>query len=161
MNIKKITISFFLLLTVPLFSQEVAESKGTAVIESKVSYLDSIKNSFVNDEIASCVDSLWTKELTDLDLYNDITKDIVNINTDEKVDYELPTELLKSRLEAMNAKSPFNIQYNQGLENIIKSFLKNRKRSFERLYYESKQPPQQHLAVAGRGVLRNHGQSHH
>ncbi|WP_140485479.1 LysM peptidoglycan-binding domain-containing protein [Flavobacterium sp. GSA192] len=133
MNIKKITISFFLLLTVPLFSQEVAESKGTAVIESKVSYLDSIKNSFVNDEIASCVDSLWTKELTDLDLYNDITKDIVNINTDEKVDYELPTELLKSRLEAMNAKSPFNIQYNQGLENIIKSFLKNRKRSFERL----------------------------
>lgn len=133
MNIKKISISFFLLLTVPLFSQEVAESKGTAVLESKVSYLDSIKNSFVNDDMASCVDSLWTKELTDLDLYNDITKDIANINTDEKVDYELPTELLKSRLEAMNDKSPFNIQYNQGLENIIKSFLKNRKKSFERL----------------------------
>ena len=133
MNIKKISISFFLLLTVPLFSQEVAESKGTAVLESKISYLDSIKSSFVKDDIASCVDSLWTKELTDLDLYNDITKDIANINTDEKVDYELPTELLKSRLEAMNAKSPFNIQYNQGLENIIKSFLKNRKKSFERL----------------------------
>ena len=133
MSIKKITLSFFLLLTVPLFSQDIAESKGTAVIETKLSYLDSIKNSFVKDDIASCVDSLWTKELTDLDLYNDITKDIENINTDEKVDYELPTELLKSRLEAMNAKSPFNIQYNQGLENIIKSFLKNRKRSFERL----------------------------
>jgi membrane-bound lytic murein transglycosylase D len=133
MNINKITLSFFLLLTVPLFSQEIAESKGTAVIESKVSYLDSIKRSFVNDDMASCVDSLWTKELTDLDLYNDITKDIQTINTDEKVEYELPTELLKSRLEAMNAKSPFNIQYNQGLENIIKSFLKNRKKSFERL----------------------------
>ncbi|MES2240768.1 MAG: LysM peptidoglycan-binding domain-containing protein [Bacteroidota bacterium] len=133
MNIKKITLSFFLLLTVPLFSQEVAESKGTAVLETNLSYLDSIKHSFVSDNMASCVDSLWTKELTDLDLYNDITKDIQNINTDEKVDYELPTELLKSRLEAMNAKSPFNIQYNQGLENIIKSFLKNRKKSFERL----------------------------
>ncbi|MEN9908031.1 MAG: hypothetical protein RLZZ540_1180 [Bacteroidota bacterium] len=133
MNIKKITLSFFLVLTVPLFSQEVAESKGTAVLETKVSYLDSIKRSFVNDDMASCVDSLWTKELTDLDLYNDITKDIENINTDEKVDYELPTELLKARLEAMNAKSPFNIQYNQGLENVIKSFLKNRKKSFERL----------------------------
>ncbi|RVT79896.1 LysM peptidoglycan-binding domain-containing protein [Flavobacterium sufflavum] len=133
MTIKKITISFFLLLTVPLFSQEVAENKGTAVMETKISYLDSIKRSFVNDDMASCVDSLWTKELTDLDLYNDITKDIANINTDEKVDYELPTELLKSRLEAMNAKSPFNIQYNQGLENVIKSFLKNRKKSFERL----------------------------
>lgn len=133
MNIKKITLSLFLLLTVPLFSQEVAESKGTAVIESKLSYLDSIKSSFVHDDMASCVDSLWTKELTNLDLYNDISADIQNINTDEKVDYELPTELLKSRLEAMNAKSPFNIQYNQGLENIIKSFLKNRKKSFERL----------------------------
>ncbi|OYX81099.1 MAG: lytic transglycosylase, partial [Flavobacteriales bacterium 32-34-25] len=133
MDIKKITLSFFLLLTVPLFSQEIAESKGIAVLETKLSYLDSVKHSFIHDDIASCVDSLWTKELTDLDLYNDITKDIQNINTDEKVDYELPTELLKSRLEAMNAKSPFNIQYNQGLENIIKSFLKNRKKSFERI----------------------------
>jgi len=133
MNIKKITLSFFLVLTVPLFSQEIAESKGTAVLETKLSYLDSIKLSFVHDDMASCVDSLWTKELTNLDLYNDITKDIQTINTDEKVDYELPTELLKSRLEAMNAKSPFNIQYNQGLENVIKSFLKNRKKSFERI----------------------------
>jgi membrane-bound lytic murein transglycosylase D len=55
--------------------------------------------------MASCVDSLWMKELTNLDLYNDIN-DIENINTDEKVDYELSTELLKSRLEAMNSKSP-------------------------------------------------------
>lgn len=133
MNIKKITLSCFLLLTIPLFSQEIAESKGIAVMETKLSYLDSIKRSFVNDNMASCVDSLWTKELTDLDIYNDLSKDIESINTDEKVDYELPTELLKSRLEAMNAKSPFNIQYNQGLENIIKSFLKNRKKSFERL----------------------------
>jgi membrane-bound lytic murein transglycosylase D len=34
--------------------------------------------------MASCVDSLWMKELTNLDLYNDITNDIENINTDEK-----------------------------------------------------------------------------
>ncbi|MFA9187220.1 LysM peptidoglycan-binding domain-containing protein [Flavobacterium sp. FBOR7N2.3] len=133
MNIKKITLSFFLLLTIPLFSQEIAESKGIAVLETKLSYLDSVKLSFVHDDIAHCVDSLWTKELTNLDLYNDISKDIESINTDEKVDYELSTELLKSRLEAMNAKSPFNIQYNQGLENVIKSFLKNRKKSFERI----------------------------
>jgi membrane-bound lytic murein transglycosylase D len=73
------------------------------------------------------------KELTNLDLYNNITDDIKNINIDEKVDYELPTALLKERLAAMDAKSPFNIEYNQGLENIIKSFLKNRKKSFERL----------------------------
>lgn len=133
MSIKSTTISFLLLLSIPLFSQEVAESKGIDVIETNLSYLDSIKRTFVNDEMASCVDSLWMKELISLDLYNDLTNDIQTINSDEKVDYELPTELLKSRLEAMNARSPFRIQYNQSLENIIKSFLKNRKKSFERL----------------------------
>ncbi len=133
MSIKNTTISFLLLLSIPLFSQEIAENKGIGVIEPKLSYLDSIKKTFVNDQMASCVDSLWTKELTDLDLYNEITSDIASIDSDVKVDYELSTELLKSRLEAMNAKSPFRIQYNSGLENIIKSFLKNRKKSFERL----------------------------
>lgn len=133
MSIKNTTISFLLLLSIPLFSQEIAENKGIGVIEPKLSYLDSIKKTFVNDQMASCVDSLWTKELTDLDLYNEITSDIASIDSDVKVDYELSTELLKSRLEAMNAKSPFRIQYNPGLENIIKSFLKNRKKSFERL----------------------------
>jgi membrane-bound lytic murein transglycosylase D len=73
------------------------------------------------------------KELANLDLYNDISDDIKNINIDEKVDYNLSTDLLKERLKAMDAKSPFNIEYNPGLENIIKSFLKNRKKSFERL----------------------------
>lgn len=116
-----------------MFSQKVVESKGFAKTEIKNSYLDSIKKTFVKDDLASCVDSLWLKELANLDIYNDISDDIKNINIDEKVDYELPTELLKERLAAMDAKSPFNIEYNQGLENIIKSFLKNRKKSFGRL----------------------------
>lgn len=116
-----------------LFSQEFVKNKDIVKVEPKLSYLDSIKKTFVKDEMASCVDSLWMKELTNLDLYNNITDDIKNINIDERVDYELPTELLKERLAAMDAKSPFNIEYNQGLENIIKSFLKNRKKSFERL----------------------------
>ncbi|MFM7017876.1 LysM peptidoglycan-binding domain-containing protein, partial [Flavobacterium sp.] len=96
-------------------------------------YLDSIKKTFVKDDLAACVDSLWLKELTNLDIYNNLTEDIQTINIDEKVDYELPTELLKTRLQEMDEKSPFHIEYNQGLENIIKSFLKNRKRAFERL----------------------------
>lgn len=74
--------------------------------------------------MASCVDSLWMKELSNIDLYDNLASDIKNINIDEKVDFELSTDLLKSRLKAMDAKSPFNIEYNQGLENIIKSFLK-------------------------------------
>jgi membrane-bound lytic murein transglycosylase D len=61
-------------------------------------YLDSIKNTFEKDNMAFCVDSLWMNELTNMDLYNDISYDIENIDIDKKVDYnELSTELLKSR----------------------------------------------------------------
>jgi membrane-bound lytic murein transglycosylase D len=133
MNIKNATLSFFLLVSIPLFSQTVAQNKGVVISQTNVSYLDSIKKTFIKDNMAACVDSLWMKELTSLDIYNDLSADIKNTNTDQKVDFELPTELLRSRLAQMDAKSPFNIEYNQGLENIIKSFLKNRKKSFERL----------------------------
>jgi len=133
MKIKKTYLPFFLLLSITLFSQKFVENRGFSKTETNNSYLDSIKKTFVKDEMASCVDSLWMKELANLDIYNAISDDIKTINIDEKVDYELSTELLKSRLAAMDAKSPFNIEYNLGLENIIKSFLKNRKKSFERL----------------------------
>ena len=129
MKLKKIitvvTILFFVSTT---FAQDLFTKP-----QSNLSYLDSIKKTFIKDNIASCVDSLWMKELTSLDLYNDLENDIKNINLDEKVDYELPTALLKQRLKDMDSKSPFHIEYNQGLENIIKSFLKNRKKAYERL----------------------------
>jgi membrane-bound lytic murein transglycosylase D len=133
MNIKHLILPFFLFVSFSLFSQEVIEKSGTPKPEIKITYLDSIKKTFVKDDLAACVDSLWLKELTNLDIFNNLSDDIQNINIDEKVDYELPTELLKARLQEMDEKSPFHIEYNQGLENIIKSFLKNRKRSFERL----------------------------
>lgn len=133
MKIKNIAPLLFLFFSIQTFSQKYAENKSVTKTETQNYYLDSIKKTFVKDQLASRVDSLWLRELTNLDLFNDISDDIKNINIDEKVDYELPTELLKQRLAAMDAKSPFNIEYNPGLENIIKSFLKNRKKSFGRL----------------------------
>jgi membrane-bound lytic murein transglycosylase D len=133
MKIKLFILPFFLLLSFSLFAQETVEKTTPLKPEIKRTYLDSIKKTFVKDDLAACVDSLWLKELTNLDIYSNFTEDIQTINIDEKVDYELPTDLLKARLQEMDEKSPFHIEYNQGLENIIKSFLKNRKRSFERL----------------------------
>ena len=133
MKIKYIAPILFLFFSIKSFSQKYPINKAITKTETQNFYLDSIKKTFVKDDLASCVDSLWLKELANLDLYNDISDDIKNINIDEKVDFELPTELLKERLAAMDAKSPFNIEYNPGLENIIKSFLKNRKKSFGRL----------------------------
>lgn len=135
MNIKKITSLALLLASTAIFAQQ-DSLVATAVKKEPLTrreVLDSIKATFIHDNIASCIDSLWMKEMVSLDLYNDLTTDIKNIDVDQKVDYELPTELLKERLKKMDEKSPFNIEYNVGLENVIKSFLKNRKRAFERL----------------------------
>jgi membrane-bound lytic murein transglycosylase D len=134
MTVKKITSLALILLSSAVFAQDSiikVPIKKTPLTQRQ--YLDSIKATFVHDNIAQCIDSMWMKELASLDLYEELTLDIKNINVDEKVDYELPTELLKERLKKLDEKSPFNIEYNVGLENVIKSFLKNRKRSFERL----------------------------
>jgi len=133
MIIRKISLAVSVFFSLTVFSQDVVRADIEIKPEVKISYLVSVKNSFKKDNLAIRVDSLWMKELTSLDIYDDLTKDIQNINTDKNVDVELPTELLKQRLQAMNEKSPFGIEYNQGLENIIKSFLKNRKKSFSRL----------------------------
>ncbi|MCA6421332.1 MAG: LysM peptidoglycan-binding domain-containing protein [Flavobacterium sp.] len=133
MTIKKITTVLLLLATSAIFAQDDLSITPFKKPQTKKEVLDSIKATFVHDKIATCIDSMWMKELASLDLYNELTLDIKNINVDEKVDYELPTALLKERLKILDEKSPFNIEYNVGLENVIKSFLKYRKKAFERL----------------------------
>ncbi|BFM42924.1 LysM peptidoglycan-binding domain-containing protein [Flavobacterium sp. CFS9] len=133
MIVKKIAIVVSAFFSISVVAQNVAKTDAEIKSVVKISYLDSVKSTFKKNELATRVDSLWMNELVSLDIYDDLTKDIQTINTDVTVDEELPTDLLKQRLQAMNGKSPFNIEYNQGLENIIKSFLKNRKKSFSRL----------------------------
>ncbi|WP_281634335.1 lytic transglycosylase [Flavobacterium luteolum] len=133
MIVKKLSLVVSAFFSLAVCAQETAKADVELKPEVKLSYLDSIKSTFKKNDLATKVDSLWMNELVSLDIYDDLTKDIQTINKDVTVDEELPTELLKQRLAAMNEKSPFEIQYNQGLENIIKSFLKNRKKSFSRL----------------------------
>ncbi|WP_432672350.1 LysM peptidoglycan-binding domain-containing protein [Flavobacterium sp. SM2513] len=132
MNTRNLVLASAIMISGTIFSQDSVSSQIEQPIV-KLSYLDSIKASFVHDEIAACVDSLWMQELTNQDIFPELANDIATMDIDKEVDYELSTELLKKRLKEMDAKSPFNIQYNPALENVIKSFLKNRKRSFERL----------------------------
>ena len=77
-------------------------------------------------------DEKWLKELSNSDLFFQMSEDVAATPTD--VDYsELPTEVLKERLSKLNEKTPFNVEYNPILEQVIKSFLKNRRSSLERL----------------------------
>ncbi|OOG62991.1 LysM peptidoglycan-binding domain-containing protein [Flavobacterium sp. A45] len=131
MTIKNTTLSFFLLLSFAVFSQNSVEKTDMVNVEKPISFLDSIKNSFVKYDRTVKTDSLWMNQIgSTLDIYNDLETEINTVNIDKDIDKELPTELLKERLAVMDAKSPFNIEYNQGLENLIKSFLKNRRKAF-------------------------------
>ncbi|OXA89534.1 lytic transglycosylase domain-containing protein [Flavobacterium hercynium] len=127
------TLYFYLLLLIPFFSQLTAQKKDVKIkFENSIS-LDSVKKSFVKDDMVARVDSLWLHELVSLNSLNDLDENSTEDVNNEKVNLELPTQLLKERLAEMNAKSPFNIEYNEGLESLIKSFLKYRKKSFGRL----------------------------
>jgi membrane-bound lytic murein transglycosylase D len=128
---KLVIVAFGLFLSNGMLAQESQEIKPT-FFEPKVSYLDSLKKTFNNHETSACIDQRWTKELSDATLSNEMFFDIENMNIDEKVSYDLDTELLKKRLHKLDVQSPFVIEYNPALENVIKSFLKNRAKSFER-----------------------------
>ncbi|MBV1922683.1 MAG: lytic transglycosylase, partial [Flavobacteriaceae bacterium] len=82
---------------------------------------------------AKVADSLWLNELYSTDRFEEVYGSISNMKY-EVVDYEeLPTELLKQRLEDLNARTPFNVEYNPALESVIKGYLKNRRRTMGKL----------------------------
>ena len=75
----------------------------------------------------------WKNKLYANELFVSL-KDSVANQTFEAVYYpELATDTLKKRLAILNAKTPFNIEYNPALESAIKTRLKFRKRSTETL----------------------------
>lgn len=84
-------------------------------------------------EMAATIDSLWLRELGDSDLFDSIYNEITELNYDEEIYEELPTDTLKVRLARLNSRTPFNIEYNPSLESVIHRFLKRRKKSMERL----------------------------
>ncbi len=86
-----------------------------------------------DDDFAESIDQKWLDELYSSSLYDSIYKSVSELTYDP-VDYpELPTDTLKERLKKLNAKTPFHVEYNPSLESVIKSYLKNRRESLDRL----------------------------
>ncbi|MEO8934967.1 MAG: LysM peptidoglycan-binding domain-containing protein [Xanthomarina sp.] len=88
---------------------------------------------FEDLELASEFDKKWLEELYNNTLFDTIYKTVSKLDYKE-IDYpELSTDTLKARLARLNARTPFNVEYNESLESVIKNFLKNRKGYFERI----------------------------
>ncbi len=104
--------------------------------ENPLSLKDSILAYFKNYPQSLEIDSLWKKELYNSELFEEMYATVTDFEeeTEEEVVYEeLTTELLKERLVELNARTPFNVEYNPSLERIIKVYLKNRRKSLQRI----------------------------
>ena len=92
----------------------------TSLSNLNFSYSDSLMLDLKDQKKAKSSDSLWLKELYDSTRFEEVFGSITSEEI-ELTEYEdLPTELLKNRLEQLDAKTPFDISYNPSLERLIK-----------------------------------------
>lgn len=96
--------------------------------------IDSLKYKIEDLSTARIKDSLWLEEIYSSSLFEEMYTTILDESLEEsEINYpELTTELLKERLEELNKRTPFRVEYNPSLENIIKHYLKNRRTILER-----------------------------
>jgi membrane-bound lytic murein transglycosylase D len=100
-------------------------SMGDSLLYKK---LDSLKFA-THDEVGK-LDSIWINELIGSPLNDTVRYTLGDDEIYVSELKELPTELLKARLEEINQISPFNVEYNPQLEQLIKGYLQRRKAIF-------------------------------
>lgn len=128
-----LTTFLFGILSITAFAQEDDLKIIPKEIQTPQAYLDSIKKTFVNHKAGAAIDKKWVNELLNDEMFENMESDVNKVYLGEEVAYNLPTDVLKARLAQLNKKYPFDIQYSETLEKVIKNFLKNRSKSFERL----------------------------
>lgn len=111
----------------------IIDGKSQVIKEIKPVHDSLIKKAFKDQDIAAEFDKKWMEELFGSGLYDTIYKSVSELEYNEVYYPELPTDTLKKRLAILDAKTPFNIEYNPSLESVIKSYLKNRRKHLERL----------------------------
>ncbi|MEQ3500814.1 LysM peptidoglycan-binding domain-containing protein [Tenacibaculum sp. SSH1-16] len=126
-----------LLFTTSIFAQQPVDSLFIAKDSIDVVVNDSI-NLSQNQELFSTedlkiIDSLLIEEKFNSSLFDSIQyvindKDILGNTTTI-----LTTDLLKKRLQDLNVKTPFHLEYNPALEKVINSYLKYRKKYYPAL----------------------------
>lgn len=117
---------------------ELARKRITWETKKEIVLNDSISFTIKDVVQVKEIDSLWLVFLFDSGRFDEMYKTVTEETFEEVVYEELSTELLKERLEALNARTPFQIEYNPKLESVIKQYLKYRKRGLTRIIGLSK-----------------------
>lgn len=126
-NKRILTFNFVLLLNLSFSQTQISKQfDPKIVIDTTAIELQDYNNTLLYD-------AQWRAEFFDDSLYDSISK-AVNENTSEAVNFAaLSLDTLQSRLQQLDAKTPFHIHYNPALETLIKKHLKQRKVLYERL----------------------------
>lgn len=154
MELKRL-LPLLLLLVFNLGFAQNKKKSGKKLDTKKVQVVDSISVSKISQELPTTVvattlkdsivydlqdmalarkkDSLWLQELYKSDLFDEMYNSVANQQYDAVIYDELPTEVLKQRLKELDARTPFKVEYNPSLESVIKHYLKNRRKTLERL----------------------------
>ncbi len=91
-----------------------------------------------DDPKLAAIDSKWMDLIRFYEQFDASSMFVESLPSDDVVMQELTTEVLKKRLAAIDAKTPFNLSYNTDLETLIKSYIKNRSKTISRLMAVSK-----------------------
>jgi membrane-bound lytic murein transglycosylase D len=126
-SLQKNTIRITDSITIPVKVGDLTEN--TVVTNVK----DTVVFALSDMESARMIDSLWLKELYSTGRFEEMYGTILNEDYSPVEYEELPTEVLKQRLEELNARTPFNVEYNPSLESVIRGYLKNRRRTMAKL----------------------------
>jgi membrane-bound lytic murein transglycosylase D len=116
-----------------IITDTIVDGKSSLIRAIKSSMDTLVKRKLEDDQYASQLDQNWFNELYSTSLYDTIYKTVRTLKYDSIYYPQLPTDTLKKRLKALDAKTPFNIEYNPSLESVIKGYLRDRKAYFERL----------------------------
>jgi len=99
----------------------------------------SLSNEKLQDDTdLKAIDQKWMQLIKQSDLYDSSSYNIIDTSLEDYIIEDLSTEVLKQRLEALDAKTPFDLSYNPSLERLIKRFLKNRKASLSNMMAKAK-----------------------
>src|SRR5690606_7947578 len=99
---------FILILTVSLLSFSAWSQESEAIEPNlalpKLSYLDSLKATFVHHNTSNCIDERWMAELSNEEIFQEMQSDVMTTNIDSLVTFDLSTDVLKQRLAKLDAK---------------------------------------------------------
>lgn len=116
---------------ISLISPEQAEQIQSKIIEVPVFNLQD------NPDLAA-LDTKWMDLVKYYDQFDASSMYVENLPSENIAVKELTTEVLKKRLAALNAKTPFNVTYNPELERLIKSYINTRSKTISNLLAKAK-----------------------